>query len=277
MEGIDVADDVRFSVDPSTNSRDPARRRAYGLTIHAPWENGGFLFVNFPEHLEYMPGTKGIARHHDDRDNVWHVSDEGKTASYDVESLTDPGMRMAVEGKADAGRASFEMTLTNRTGELRGSIRPMLCHQYGALAGFPDSRTDNFARTFVVIGGELVALDNLEVLSSEAYARMAQAKGCPDHHNWWAERMGGLIEEEIDFAFTAVQGDDDRKLIVFWTPGKCLLSNRAIPCIHSDPYYGNLANGDSRTAKGMVIFTREPLQGVVNELTDLANRPWETA
>ena len=215
-----MSDTIRFSVDPKTNSPDPERRRAYGLTIHAPWEDGGWLFVNFPEHLEYNPGTQGIARHHDDRENVWWISDDGLEASYDVESLTDPGMHLAVQGKAEGERGAwFEMTLTNHTQEMRGSIRPMLCHQYGALNGFPDARTDNFSKTTIVIGGETVALEDLEVENTEAYARMAQVKGCPDHHNWWAEEMGGLIEVEMDLAFTAVEGDDDRKLVVL-DPGK---------------------------------------------------------
>ena len=64
---------VRFFVDPATNSSDPDRHRAYGLNIVPPWPDGGSLFVNLPEHLEYMPGTKGIARHHDPRPNVWRV------------------------------------------------------------------------------------------------------------------------------------------------------------------------------------------------------------
>ncbi len=53
---------VRFYVDPATNSADPDVRMAYGLHVVAPW--GGTVLINFPEHLEYMPGTKGIARHH---------------------------------------------------------------------------------------------------------------------------------------------------------------------------------------------------------------------
>jgi|TARA_B110000495_G_C22817792_1_gene477373 hypothetical protein len=42
---------------------------------------GGTVFINFPEHLEYMPGTRGIARHHDPRDNVWQIEDNGERAA----------------------------------------------------------------------------------------------------------------------------------------------------------------------------------------------------
>src|SRR6476659_11281199 len=79
---------VKFYVDSATNSDDPDIRMAYGLNIMPPWSDGGSIFVNLPEHLEYMPGTKGIARHHDKRKNVWQVSADSSEAVYSVESIT---------------------------------------------------------------------------------------------------------------------------------------------------------------------------------------------
>src|SRR2546421_4369680 len=72
---------VKFYVDNTTNSEDPEIRMAYGLNIVPPWSDGGSIFVNLPEHLEYMPETKGIARHHDKRTNVWQVSADSTKAS----------------------------------------------------------------------------------------------------------------------------------------------------------------------------------------------------
>jgi hypothetical protein len=103
-------------------------------------------------------------------------------------------------------------------------------------------------------------------------------KGCPDEHNWWAQGMGGFIDEPIDMAFTALTASKgDRKVVVSWTPGKNLLANRAIPCIHADPYFGDLRPGETRTAKGMLVFTTASLQELIKELTPLAERPWESA
>src|SRR5688572_2580073 len=82
--------DVKFFVDPATNSDDAEKRMAYGLNIIPPWPDGGSIFVNLPEHLEYMPGTKGIARHHDKRKNVWQISADSSEAHYAVESITEP-------------------------------------------------------------------------------------------------------------------------------------------------------------------------------------------
>lgn len=273
-----MAGQVRFSVDPMTNSEDPERRRAYGLTAAPPWADGGAIFINFPEHLEYMPGTKGIARHHDRRRNVWEVSADGLEAGYDVESLTEPGIHLRASGRAEGERASFELSLTNRTDRTLHSIRPMLCHQYWGLKGFPEARSGNFAHTFIAVGGRPVALSDLAVERPEAYARMAQVAGCPDKHNWWAEKMGGMIEAPMDIAFTAVTArEGERKLAVFWTPGKNLLSNMAIPCIHADPYYGDLQPGATLSAKGTVIFTEAPLEALVEAFAAKATRPWEAA
>ena len=100
---------------------------------------------------------------------------------------------------------------------------------------------------------------------------MAQVKDCKDESNWWAEKMGGMIEQRIDMALTALTSSaGDRKVIVSWTPGKSLLSNTVIPCIHADPCIGDLAPVESRTVHGVLIFTRNSLQSVINELSKQA-------
>ena len=104
------------------------------------------------------------------------------------------------------------------------------------------------------------------VKNPNAIARMAQVKGCVDEHNWWAEKMGGFIEQRIDAAYTILTAaQDDRKVIVHWTPGKNFLSNAVIPCIHADPCMGDLAPGESRTVYGELIFTSAPLKQIINE------------
>jgi hypothetical protein len=93
-------------------------------------------------------------------------------------------------------------------------------------------------------------------------------KDCKDEHNWWAENMGGMIDQRIDMALTALtSSSDDRKVIVSWTPGKSILSNTVIPCIHADPCIGDLAPGESRTVCGVLIFSCNSLESVINELS----------
>lgn len=259
---------VRFYVDPATNSDDPEQRRAYGLSVIPPWPNGGELFINLPEHLEYMPGTRGIARHHDPRQNVWRISPDGSEASYAVESLTEPGVFFGFTARAAGGRARFEMSITNRTTKTLQSIRPLLCFQYHRLRGFPAANSDNFAHTFVLVGGEPVAVASLPVQRPKAYARMAQVGGCPDRHNWWAEEMGGFVEQPLDRALTVLTAaEDDRKVLAVWKPGKNLLTNAAIPCIHADPCFGDLSPGEARTVHGELLFTTAPLSEAIAQVT----------
>jgi len=257
---------VTFYVDPATNSDDPDIRMAYGLNIVPPWPNGGSIFVNLPEHLEYMPGTKGIARHHDNRKNVWQVNFDSTEAHYSVESITEPGVFFSVKAIGIGRRATFEMTITNRSKKILDSIRPLLCFQYNLLSGFPGKLSDNFTHTFIIINGEPVSVAKQSVKNPNAIARMAQVKGCVDEHNWWAEKMGGFIEQRIDAAYTILTAArDDGKVVLHWTPGKNFLSNAAIPCIHADPCIGDLAPGESKTVQGELIFTRSSLNQIVTE------------
>jgi hypothetical protein len=259
---------VKFYVDPATNSDDPEIRMAYGLNIVPPWSNSGSIFVNLPEHLEYMPDTKGIARHHDKRVNVWQISADSTEAHYAVESLTEPGIFFAVKARANEQHATFEMSITNHSKKTLHSLRPMFCFQYNLLKGFPEKNTDNFSHTFIIMNGKPVAVSDIGVKNSDAYARMAQVKSCADRHNWWAEKMGGFIEQPIDAAYTILtSAHDDRKIILRWTPGKNFLSNAAIPCIHADPCMGDLEPGKSKTVYGELIFTRASLEQAIKEFT----------
>lgn len=259
---------IRLYVDPSTNSEDPDIRMAYGLTVTPPWADGGSIFINLPEHLEYMPGTKGIARHHDKRKNVWKISEDSSEANFSVESLTEPGVFFSINAKTSGDRVLFGMTITNRSDVFLKSIRPLLCFEYKHLKNFPVRLTNNFAHTYVSINGKPVAVKDLPVKTSAAIARMAQVKDCNDEHNWWAEEMGGMIESRLDLAMTVLTSlTDDRKVIVSWTPGKNMLSNSYIPCIHADPCIGDLAKGESRTVKGELIFTRAPLDSIFGKLS----------
>jgi hypothetical protein len=72
--------------------------------------------------------------------------------------------------------------------------------------------------------------------------------------------MGGFIEQPLDLALTVLTAvNDDRKVVLTWSPGKNLLANSAIPCIHADPCCGDLLPGEARAVHGELIFTRAPL------------------
>lgn len=264
----DIPGSVKFFVDPGTNSDDPEIRMAYGLNIMPPWPDGGSIFVNLPEHLEYMPETMGIARHHDHRANVWRTSDDSLHAEYAVESLTEPNVFFSAKASSTGHRATLEVSITNRSEKKLHSLRPLFCFQYNFLKGFPIRLSDNFNHTFVIIVGHPVAVSDLVVENPDAIARMAQVGSCKDEHNWWAEEMGGFISRPIDSACTILRAtDDDRKVVVRWWPGKNFLSNSYIPCIHADPCIGDLEPGQTVRVKGEIIFSRASLDQIVKELS----------
>ena len=66
---------------------------AYGLHVVSPW--GGTVFINLPEQLEYMPGTRGIARHHDERDIVWQIEDGESLPTMRPRASVNPGSSFA--------------------------------------------------------------------------------------------------------------------------------------------------------------------------------------
>jgi len=91
-------------------------------------------------------------------------------------------------------------------------------------------------------------------------------RGCPQRDTR-AERRGGLIEEDMDLALsvvTALKGP--RKVIFWWTPGKSMIANANIPCIHADPYFGDLMPGEKTSAEGLVLFTEDELGPILEEL-----------
>jgi hypothetical protein len=87
----------------------------------------------------------------------------------------------------------------------------------------------------------------------------------------WADSS----DTPLDFAFTAVQAADGRHVALSWSPGKCLLTNRAIPCIHADLYFGDLQPGNECVAYGTLAFGTGPLDGLLAEFGARAERPWE--
>jgi len=246
-----------------------AGRLAYGLEIRPPWEDGGKLVINFPEHLERWPGTQGILRHNDKEPRGhWEVSADGLSATLDVESSTMPGVWVKGTGRAaGADRAELTMRIENRSQNRLPGIRPLYCFHYRHLTGFPQW-IDNFQHAYVVMGGKPVALADIATARDDADVKGAYVRGCDQHDSDDFPRgRGGLIDKELDAALIAVTAlEGPRKLVIAWPPGKSILSNAAIPCAHADPYYGAIAPGESRQATGLVIFTQEALEGVVIEL-----------
>ena len=129
---------IHFYTDPDKRSEDPEEILTYGLFINAPWEKGGALYLNFPEHLEYNPVGNTILRHYDSIPNPWIISPDGKQASYRVESLAlkdiyvESFARVMNDGAFpfDAQGVHVAMKIINHGSQTLPVIRPLICNQF---------------------------------------------------------------------------------------------------------------------------------------------------
>lgn len=242
----------------------------YGLAVLPPWNDGGKLVINFPEHLEYMPNTQGILRNSDTAKSSWVVAADGMTAVLDTESPTVPGVFVKGTAKV-AGKDRIEVTMEiiNKANFPLRDIRPLYCFHYQPLTGFPQWQ-ENFQHTFILKGGKVVALADIPTATADTQRKAGTVKGCPQNNDLEAAgRMGGLITDGADagiIAVTALNGP--HKLILGWTPGKSVFSNRVIPCMHADPYYGTIETGKSASARAVILFTDEDLDKTLKDLAD---------
>jgi hypothetical protein len=270
---------IRFYTDPDRRSEDPEEVLTYGLHITAPWENGGDLYLNFPEHLEYNPVGNTILRHYDSIPNPWIISPDGKQASYRVQSpalkdvYVESFARVLNEGDIpfEAQGVYVAMRIINRDSLTLPVIRPLICNQFRDLAGFPQ-RHHKFRHTYIVIDGEITSLADLPTEDPETTFKGCVVKGCPQRDTR-AERNGGLIERDMDAALSMVTSlDRQRKVIFWWTPGKSMIANSFIPCIHADPYFGTLKPGEEACAEGMIIFTEGEAEPIIKYLKGLERK-----
>jgi hypothetical protein len=267
---------IFFSTDSSWVSDDREKRFTYGLNINSPWENGGTLFMHFPEHLEYNPVGNTILRHYDSIPTPWVISPDGTQASYRVES---PALKnVTVESfvrKVSADDLPFNvpgvilaMHIINKGTVTLPVIRPLICVQYGGLSGFPGRMDHNYEHNFIVMDGQLKALSDLITSDPQTTFKGCVVRGCPQHDTR-SEAAGGLIPGEMDLALSIVSSNDNkRKIIIWWTPGKSMIANARIPCMHADPYFGTLKPGQDAYAEGLILFTETDPAPIIKFLTE---------
>jgi hypothetical protein len=276
-ETSSYSEKIHFYIDPDKMSEAPVEKLTYGLFITAPWENGGVLYLNFPEHLEYNPVGNTILRHYDSIPNPWIISPDGKQASYRVQSLAlrdvyvESFARVMDDGDfpLDARGVYVAMRIINHGSQTLPVIRPLICNQFRDLTGFPQRHHD-FRNTYIVIDDKITALADLPTENTNTTFKGCVVKGCPQRDTR-AEKNGGLIEKDMDAALSIVTSlDRKRKVIFWWTPGKSMIANSFIPCIHADPYFGTLKPGEDAYAEGLILFTEGNIQPIVKYLKEIS-------
>ena len=274
-ETSSTSEEIYFYTDPDKRSEDPEEILTYGLFINAPWKNGGVLYLNFPEHLEYNPVGNTILRHYDSIPNPWTISPDGKQASFRVESLAlenvyvESFARVMDEGAIpfDVQGVHLAMRIINHGSLTLPVIRPLICNQFRDLTGFPQQHHD-FQHNYIVIKDQIINLAKLPTENMNTTFKGCVVEGCPQRDTR-AEKNGGLIEKEMDLALSIVTSLDHRRKVIFWwTPGKSMIANSFIPCIHADPYFGSLKPGDEAYAEGLILFTEGNIEPIVKYLKE---------
>jgi len=241
---------------------------AYGISATTPWENGGILWVNFPEHLEYSDSGRGISRYSDKRENAWKVERQDKFAHYEIDSLTEKGVRVEAAAEViEPNKVRFSVKIINNSKYLTlDNVKPLLCYQYKDLTGFP-RWVGNFKYIYVVIDGQIKALADIPTKNPETSVKGATVKPHPPYRNHFPARSGGWIEKPLDLALSIVTSQDDKRaLILYGQPGRSMLANAGIPCLHADPYLGHIKPGETKSGTVTVIFVEGDWRAEVKKI-----------
>ena len=245
---------------------------AYSLRVASPWPDGGYFTVNYPEHLEYGPVGYTITRYSDARPSAWQVEREGKLVHYDVDSIPGRGVRgVKVASRVtviEPDRLSFSLKITNNSrGKTLDNVKPLLCFQYKHLTGFGAFGGKNFKHTWVVVDGKITALADIATEKANPSVKGATVKGVKPFRYDFAKKNGGYIDKFLDLGLSVItSADDERALIIYAPVGKSMLSNRWIPCLHSDPHFGHIKPGESVERIQHVIFAGEDWRAVVKKI-----------
>jgi len=160
------------------------------------------------------------------------------------------------------------MRISNHGSLVLPVIRPLICNQFKWLTGFPQRHHD-FQHNYIVFDGQPTSLADIPTEDMDTEFMGCVVKGCPQKDTR-AERNGGLIEKEMDLALSIVTSTDNkRKVIIWWNPGKSMIANAYIPCIHADPYFGTLNPGEQATAEGLILFTEGEVQPIIDYLAKI--------
>ncbi|MHC4394629.1 MAG: hypothetical protein ACYS1A_03145 [Planctomycetota bacterium] len=248
---------------------------AYGISITPPWEPGGILWANFPEHLEYHFNGMGILRYSDSRPNAWVLEQEGKFAHYEVASLSATNINVETTAEViEPDRVKFTVKIINNSSSLvLDNVKPLLCFHYKSLSGFPQW-IDNFLYTYVVIDGQIKALADIPTANPDADVKGGTVEPHPPYRNDFVVNAGGWIDDPLDLALGVITSmDDSRALILHGQPGRSMLSNSTIPCLHGDPFYGHIYPGQTKVATVTAIFVEGDWRGEVQKIIARARRP----
>ena len=154
-------------------------------------------------------------------------------------SFEKPGV-MRLTGVTRPIHDGVEMSLTieNLTDQDWEEVGAGVCVQFHSAPDFYDPERK---RTFYVSGGELRTLEGPYHVAGDGVC-----------HFW-----GPPKEAPADFSFVGIEAADGRHVLATWWEGARGIGgncHQATLCIHSNPGFGNIPAGESRTRRGFLYM-----------------------
>ena len=120
----------------------------------------------------------------------------------------------------------------------------------------------------MVLGGRVTALADIATEKADAIAKAAPVKGVSPYRFEFSKKRGGHIDKPLDLALSAITSKDGQRAVILYAPvGKSVLSNLQIPCLHADPYFGQIMPGESKERIVHVIFAGADWRAVAESIT----------
>ena len=162
------------------------------------------------------------------------------------------------------------LTVGNQTDKTWSEVVCPVCLLLHASGTFQDP---TWKRTFYRSEDEFLAYQNRETIGGQDIYRMSLVDGqqhlerSERHRNKW----GFTTDRSDDGIIAVVSQDRSTVLTTTWKPTHHLQANRkrTYSCIHANPYFGQVAPGESRTRHGCVLLVAGSLEKAWGETNRL--------
>ena len=198
---------------------------------------------------------------------VWIEEGQG-ILRYETEI---PGsLALSVRIRSDDSGFALEMEVGNRTDGDWGVVHCCACMQLATAESFLDLTRE---RTYCTVDGELVALADLEMVGKGKqtfYFAILPGHTPPLRHSD-PNREGAkwlLTKSSPDHGFICTTSIDRSKTVwMGWEDVQYLQTNTkpSYACIHANPFFGNIAAGQSVRRRGRVGIASGPAESALEE------------
>jgi len=183
---------------------------------------------------------------------------KSEAGNWSYERVTPDGL-LSVAVTVEQIELGWMATLTigNRSNSTWSNVVAPVCLLLHASGKFQDPQ---WKRTFYRSDGKFLSYDGRETDGGRDLFRMTLVKGqemlvrSDDHRGKW----GFTNSLSDDGIIGVVSQDGSTVLTTTWNPSHHLQANRrrTYSCIHSNPFFGHLAPGESRTCRGYVLLIK---------------------